>query len=297
MTDPRSPRGFDAPVDGGLLHGAQWGADDAPPLLAVHGVTSHHLAWAHVAAALPEWRVVAPDLRGRGGSADLPGPWGMARHADDVVAVLDHLGLDRVPIVGHSMGAFVAAAAAHRHPDRISRVILVDGGLPLELPPGVDASQVDALLGPALARLSMTFADRDEYREFWRAHPAFIIEPPVDLDGYADYDLAGTAPVLRPRPAVEAVRTDARELYGAPVVVASLAALDGAILLTAPRGLQDETPGLYPPAVIERYRTQLPGLTIEEVADVNHYTIVMGERGAAAVAEVVRRLGEGAPQG
>ena len=284
---------FDAPVTGGLLHGVTWGSDDAPAVLAVHGITSHHLAWADVARALPDWRVIAPDLRGRGASATLPGPWGMAQHADDVIAVLDHLGLDRVPIMGHSMGAFVAAVAAHRHPDRISRVILVDGGLPLELPPGMDPGQIDAALGPALARLSMTFASRDDYRAFWRRHPAFADEPPIDLDAYSDYDLDGTSP----RPSADAVRIDARELYGEPVVVASLDALDGATLLTAPRGLQNETPGLYPPAAIDRWRSHLPGLIVEEVADVNHYTIVMGERGAAAVAEVVRRHGEGARQG
>lgn len=283
-----SPRPFEAPVDGGLLHGAIWGSDDAPAILAVHGITSHHLAWADVARTLPDHRLIAPDLRGRGASADLPGPWGMARHADDVVAVLDHLGLDRVPIVGHSMGAFVAAAAAHRHPDRISRVILVDGGLPLELPPGVDASQIDAALGPALARLSMTFESRETYRAFWRGHPAFVDEPPADLDAYSDYDLAGVAPTLRPRPSADAVRTDSRELYGAPVVVDALTALAGATLLTAPRGLQNETPGLYPPAVLARWRAALPQLTVHEVADVNHYTIVMGERGAAAVAAVLR---------
>lgn len=282
------PRPFAAPVEGGLMRGGVWGADDAPALLAVHGITSHHLAWADVARALPDHRVIAPDLRGRGGSADLPGPWGMARHADDVVAVLDHLGLDCVPIVGHSMGAFVAAAAAHRHPDRISRVVLVDGGLPLELPPGVDVSQIDAALGPALARLTMTFESRETYRAFWRAHPAFVDEPPADLDAYSDYDLTGTAPALRPRPSADAVRTDSRELYGAPIVVDALAALAGAALLTAPRGLQNETPGLYPPAVLDRWRTALPALTVHEVADVNHYTIVMGERGAAAVAEVLR---------
>lgn len=283
-----TPRPFAAPVEGGLMRGGVWGADDAPALLAVHGITSHHLAWADVARALPDHRVIAPDLRGRGDSADLPGPWGMARHADDVVAVLDHLGLDRVPIVGHSMGAFVAAAAAHRHPDRISRVVLVDGGLPLELPPGVDVSQIDAALGPALARLTMTFESREAYRAFWRAHPAFVDEPPIDLDAYSDYDLTGTAPALRPRPSADAVRTDSRELYGAPIVVDSLAALEGATLLTAPRGLQNETPGLYPPAVLDRWRAALPQLTVHEVADVNHYTIVMGERGASAVAEVLR---------
>ena len=234
------------------MHGAVWGPDDpaAPTLLAVHGITASHLAWAAVARALPGWRVVAPDLRGRGRSVGLPGPWGMARHADDVAAVLDHLGLDRVSVAGHSMGAFVVAALAFRHPNRVSRQLLVDGGLPLELPPGVDDSQIDVTLGPAVARLGMTFASREAYREFWHAHPAFRDEPPVHLDDYADYDLIGVAPALHPSPAPDAVLQDSRELYGGEVVVDALATLDGATLLTAPRGLQNETPGLYSPAAL-----------------------------------------------
>jgi hypothetical protein len=171
----------------------------------------------------------------------------------------------------------------------VSQLLLVDGGLPLELPPGVDESQIDATLGPAVARLAMTFPSREAYRDFWHAHPAFRDEPPVNLDEYADYDLIGVAPELHPRPAPDAVRQDSRELYGDEVVVDALATLDGATLLTAPRGLQNETPGLYSPAALARWQSVVPGLSIEEIPDVNHYTIVMGERGAAAVAAALTR--------
>lgn len=279
---------FDAPVAGGLLHGGIWGADDSAPVLAIHGITASHLAWAEVARALPERRLVAPDLRGRGASATLPGPWGMARHADDVVAVLDHLGIERTQIVGHSMGAFVAAVTARRHPDRISSVLLVDGGLPLDLPPDTTLDDIDRALGPAAERLGMTFESTEAYRAFWRKHPAFAEDAPAGLDSYVDYDLAGEAGELRSRTSAEAMRFDSRELYGSDVVMDALEALEGAILLTAPRGLQNEKPGLYPPEVLARWQQRLLGLTILEVEKVNHYTIVMGERGAATVAGVIR---------
>ena len=64
---------------------------------------------------------------------------------DDVVAALDHLGVEKAQIVGHSMGAFVAAVVARRHPDRVSSLLLVDGGLPLELPPGVTLDDLDRI--------------------------------------------------------------------------------------------------------------------------------------------------------
>ena len=53
-------------------------------------------------------RLIAPDLRGRGRSNTLPGPFGMTRHADDMAAVLDFLGVPRAVVVGHSMGGFVS---------------------------------------------------------------------------------------------------------------------------------------------------------------------------------------------
>ena len=61
-------------------------------------------------------------------------------------------------------------------------------------------------------------------------------------------------------------------------------------LLTAPRGLLNQTPGLYSPQQIERWRAELPALRVRQVPDVNHYTIVMGQAGAGAVANEVMRL-------
>jgi hypothetical protein len=87
------------------------------------------------------------------------------------------------------------------------------------------------------------------------------------------------------------MRADQVELYGGDDVVASVAELrHPATLLTAPRGLQNETPGLYSPAEIDEWRAALPSLVIEEVADTNHYTIAMTARGASVVGEKIRQL-------
>ena len=70
-------------------------SDDAPAVLLIHGVTASHLSWPLVAERLPDVRVIAPDLRGRGRSNGLAGPAGLAAHARDLVAVLDALGVER----------------------------------------------------------------------------------------------------------------------------------------------------------------------------------------------------------
>ena len=61
-----------------------------------------------------------------------------------------------------------------------------------------------------------------------------------------------------------------------------------AVVLRAPRGLLDEPAALYAPGYLDDWAAKLPSLRVREVPDVNHYTIVMGEAGAAAVAESVR---------
>jgi lipase len=288
-------RVHDVQVVGGALRVGEWGPGDpaAPTVIAVHGITGSHLSWAMVAEAIPQVRLIAPDLRGRGRSAGLPGPYGMARHAADLEAVMEALDLPRSILVGHSMGGFVAAVAAHRSPDRFREVLLIDGGLPLAIPEGITKEALlEATLGPAAARLSMTFPDRANYLEFWKKHPAFAgdqwSQAVVD---YANYDLTGTEPQLRPSASLEAVRQDSYDLYDGGGALAALTELrQPVLLLTAPRGLLNQTPGLYSPSEVERWRAELPAVTIREVPDVNHYTIVMGAAGASAVAGELGRI-------
>ena len=285
----------DVAVDGGALRVGEWSPEDpaAPTVIAVHGITASHMSWAMVAQALPEVRLIAPDLRGRGRSAELPGPFGMARHAADLEAVIEALDVPRALLIGHSMGGFVAVVTSHLYPDRFSQVLLVDGGLPLAIPTGIsERDLLQATLGPASQRLSMTFADHQAYLEFWKKHPAFADCWSQAVADYANYDLTGAEPLLRPSCSIEAMTEDSMELYGGESVLAALAEPRQPLtLLTAPRGLLNQAPGLYGASEIARWRAELPASTIREVPDVNHYTIVMGAAGAGAVAREVRRLG------
>ncbi|MGA8118139.1 MAG: alpha/beta hydrolase [Actinocatenispora sp.] len=270
-------------VAGGTLTGAIWG-DDGPVVLAVHGVTSSHLAWAAVARKLTGVRLVAVDLRGRGDSGALPGPYGMAQHAADCVAVLDALGVaGPVPVTGHSMGGFVAVVLADEHPDRVSRLVLVDGGPPLPAPPGDPMEALAASIGPAADRLRRRFADRAQYRDFWRAHPALYNWTP-DLESYVDYDLTGEEPELRSKVSLDAVREDSVDLLTGDTLPAAWRRLrHDALLLRAERGMLDEEIPMYPD--VDALTATLP---VRTVPGTNHYTILLGDPGAVAVASALQ---------
>jgi lipase len=292
MTADDRYRTIDVSVPGGDLRVGVWEGttDAAPTVLLIHGVTASHLSWPFVAERLPEVRVVAPDLRGRGRSNDLSGPAGLAAHARDMVAVLDVLGVERVVVVGHSMGAFVALVLGDLYPERVSRIVLVDGGLPLDLPANMGTDDIIRLvLGPTAERLAMRFASVEAYLDFWRAHPAFRRDWTPELEAYLAYDLVGAEPDLRPATSYETLEEDSIDQNTGGAIAEALARLrHPTVLLTAERGLLDQVPALYAreriPALVRDY----PGLQQVAVPDVNHYTIAMSERGADAVATVVR---------
>jgi lipase len=144
-------------------------------------------------------------------------------------------------------------------------------------------------LGPAARRLSMTFPDRATYLEFWKSS-AFAEQWRQAVEDYANYDLTGTVPKLSPSASLEAVKQDSMDLYGGKSMLATLAELRQPVsLMTAPRGLLNETPGLYRGSEIERWKAEVPSVTIREVPDVNNYTIVVGAAGASAVTREVPR--------
>jgi lipase len=287
-----SYRSISAAVDGGRLHGGEWNPSGTTTVVAVHGITANHLAFALLAEALPRHRLLAPDLRGRGASRSLPGPWGIDRHAEDVAGLITASTPGPVVLVGHSMGGFVAAALVRRFPDLVSALVLVDGGLPFPLPVGIDADQaIEQTLGPALQRLQQTFPSREAYRRFWQAHPALRESWSDAVADYVDYDLVGSPPELRSSVSSEAVLQDAREQFQDPDTADLLGGFAGpARLLVVSRGLLDQPPGLYPEEELVRWRSRQPSLTIDEVPQLNHYTIMLHPSGAARVAESVCAL-------
>ncbi|MFR9779400.1 alpha/beta hydrolase [Micromonospora sp. MS34] len=286
------PGELDVPVAGGTLRLCRWPGGTGPTVLAAHGITANALSWAPVADALAgRATLIAADLRGRARSAALPGPYGLAQHADDLIAVLDHLGLERAPVVGHSMGAFVAAVAALRHPDRVSSVLLVDGGVTLQVPEAANIDDVlEAVIGPAMRRLQMTFDSERAYLEFWRAHPALSAHWSPAVRDYALRDLVGEPPALRSSCALEAVRRDATDtLLDEQTTTAAQWIRCPATLLWCERGILDEPQGLYDEARLTAAGVDPDRLTTTMVSDVNHYTILLSAKGAATVAEHIAR--------
>ncbi len=282
---------IDVPVAGGALRVGVWGGSGAGmPVLLVHGVTSSHLAWMFLPELLPGVRLIAPDLRGRGQSNRLGGPGGMVAHADDLAAVLDALGIERALVVGHSMGAFVSVVFAHRHPERVARLLLVDGGLPLQAPPDADPQEVlRQVLGPTAARLELRFRDVEEYLEFWRRHPAFLHDWSPELEEYFAYDLHPDGEgALRPATRYDTVAADSADMITTTVVPDALAGLSRpARLITVRRGLQNEEPGLYAPDWLAAQLACYPAVQHEQLDGFNHYTIVLSRRGARAIADAV----------
>lgn len=120
------------------VHLAAAGPADAPPVLAVHGWPQHWWSWREVIRELGgEFRLLCPDLRGLGWS-DPPDDddFRKQRLADDQIALLDVLGLDRVRLVGHDWGGWTALLAALSAPERVSSLLALSIGHPWT-PPSV----------------------------------------------------------------------------------------------------------------------------------------------------------------
>ncbi len=285
-------RSISAAVEGGQLHGGEWNSSGATTVVAVHGITANHRTFAPLAEALPQHRLLAPDLRGRGASSTLPGPWGIDRHADDVARLITASAQGPVVLVGHSMGGFVATAVVRRFPELVSGLVLVDGGLPFRPPQGIDVEQAVALtLGPAMQRLQTTFPSREAYRQFWQAHPALRDAWSDAIADYVDYDLVGNPPELRSSVSSEAVLQDAPDQFEDPDTADPLGDFSGpARFLAVSRGLLDQPPGLYPAEELVRWRSRLPSLIIDEVPQLNHYTIMLHPTGASRVAASICTL-------
>jgi pimeloyl-ACP methyl ester carboxylesterase len=292
--DPYISGRLDVAVRGGTLAAYHLPAEAADtvtaPVLAIHGITSTSRTWLATSRALGQRAtLVAPDLRGRGRSIELPPLVGLDAHVRDMVAVLDAAGVARAVVAGHSLGAYIAARLAVTHPERVARLVLVDGGLtiPQSVGAGDPARFVGDFLGPTFARLEMTFPNVADYQAWWAQHPA-VAGADVDhddLDAYAAYDLIGEPGQLRSGITPQVVRDDGLDLFGEPD--ANRLAVP-AIFLCAPRGMVDDPHPMQPLADVQAWAAADPERRqAVEVPDTNHYTIAWSAHGAAAVADAI----------
>ena len=105
-----------------------------PAVVLLHGWPDSHRMWRHQIAALAAagFHVIAPDLRGFGASdrPDTVAAYSMRNAVGDVLAVLDHLGVERAHVVGHDWGAALAWTLAAFVPDRVDHLVVLSVGHP-----------------------------------------------------------------------------------------------------------------------------------------------------------------------
>lgn len=137
------------------LHYADWGNEQAPPLILIHGGRDHCRSWDLIARSLqPHFHVLAPDLRGHGDSDwTKGGSYTLTEYVYDLSRLVQGTTAQKVTLVGHSMGGMVALIYAGTFPDRVAALVVLDGVtvLPNETRPPVHEriahwlGQLDAL--------------------------------------------------------------------------------------------------------------------------------------------------------
>jgi lipase len=276
---------FRVPVSGGTLTVARAGRPPgagANTVLALHGMSGTYAMYRTVARDLAHAAsrvcLLAPDLRGRGRSAGLPGPYGMAAHVSDLIAVLDHAGVERAIVTGSSMGSNIAARLADDHPERVAAVLLLDSGLPIVVDAfdsGPDEEHADEPPG-LFDRFERTFPTVDDYLAYWRAHPALAGAWNEDVEVMVHNDFVVDEDGVRPVANIDAVMADVRDLVADGRTWTAVTRLSMPVhLLRAERGLHDDEP-LIPLPELRDFLTGHPHVTVDLVPDVNHFTLVTG---------------------
>ncbi|MBE9522487.1 MAG: alpha/beta hydrolase [Proteobacteria bacterium] len=277
MTEPIMKRAMGEGVE---IQLAQWEGEEKA-ILCIHGITANCRCWDVIADALsPSHRVLAMDLRGRGLSGAPSTGYSMEHHCRDILAVLNDLGLEQVVLMGHSLGAFISLIFGAKYPERVDRIILVDGGGKLSEDQLV---KVFAGIKPSLDRLGKVLPSFEAYLDLMKEAP-FLKNWSQALETYYQYEVEEVAGGVRTRinpvhieeERINLGKVDISQFYGqisCPVLI-----------LRATEGMLAWDDLLLPEDVTERMVREIANATRVDVDGTNHYTIVFqpnGERDRA----------------
>jgi pimeloyl-ACP methyl ester carboxylesterase len=272
----------DANVNGITLRCATWGSYTSPErtIIMVHGITANSRSFAASAPMLAArgWYVIAPDLRGRGESAKPAHGYGIMYHVEDVLALGDALGLTSLNLVGHSLGAQIVLFLAALHPERVNRLVLVDGG-------GKTPADAYQTVAATLKRIGQVYPSLDAFLEERRQAPVYEWNP--FWEEYFRYDVAvaadGTAASRMPRHALEQ-EIGANALLRDDATAALVRA--PTLIVRAELGTLGPTTGLIlPPEEAERLRSIIPNCQVVVIPGTNHYTVTLPAAFAEALAQ------------
>ena len=264
--DVAAPRDAHVMANGVDLHYLEW-PGTGPPLVLLHATGLLAALWAPVAAHLAaQFHVYALDFPGHGDSARPPRTWRWEAFAEDARAFVDALGLGQPRVMGHSMGATVAALLAARYPALVGRLVLVE---PVVMVPEVIGREILLPGVPTAAgtrKRRAVWPDRASMLASYQGRGPFAYWEPALLARYAAEGAADRADgqvELKCPPELEAQMYCERSYLD---VWSALRAIACPTLL-----VYGSEPRPYPRAPAQDVQAAIPGAEIAYVPGTGHF--------------------------
>jgi pimeloyl-ACP methyl ester carboxylesterase len=237
----------------------------------VHGITANCRCWDVVANSLsPPHRVVAMDLRGRGGSDKPSAGYSLEHHTGDIRSLLKEMELDRVVLMGHSLGAFISLAFSAQYPELVERLVLFDGGGKLS-PEQMD--HVFEGIQPALARLGKVFPSADAYVEAMKQAPYIHPWSPA-IETYYRHEIETVEGGVRTNIDPKHIQEEAANVRKVEPDTLYKKISCPVLILRATKGLLSQRDLLLPEDVVSRMVKEIPDAERVDLEGLNHYGVV-----------------------
>jgi pimeloyl-ACP methyl ester carboxylesterase len=240
-------------------------------ILCIHGITANSRFWDCLASALiPHHRVMAMDLRGRGLSDKPPEGYSINRHCKDILALMSDQNLQRPVLMGHSLGAFISLVFAAKYPQRVDRLILVDGGGKLS---ETQMAKVFAGIKPSLDRLGQIFPSLEAYLSQMKQAP--YLQPWNSyMETYFRYEVENVKGGVRSRVHPKHIEEEAKNLGKVDPTKFYKRVKAPTLILRATKGMLAKDDVLLPKEVVERMAREIPNAKKVDVKGTNHYSIL-----------------------
>jgi len=267
MSDPVMKK---AEGDGIQIQLAIW-QGEGKLILCVHGLTANCRCWDLIASSLvPENNILAMDLRGRGLSDKPVSGYSLQHHIQDIFCVLDNIRQEKIVLMGHSLGAFIALAFAANYPERTEKIILMDGGGQLTQD---QWDKVTLAIKPSLDRLGQVFPSFAAYVANMKLAP-FLQPWSQALEDYFRYEAESVEGGVRSRinPAnileeAQNIRQEAPSQYYPKVTCPVL-------ILRATDGILSNDDLVLPESAVDRMVSEIPNARRADINGTNHFSIL-----------------------
>ena len=260
------------------LHYVQWGTQGTP-IVCAHGLTANAYFFQAIAEELGRnHRVFAYDLRGRGQSDRPAQGYSVPIHAADLVGLIDALELEQPVLFGHSLGALVALYFAAHYPDRLSKLILGDGGAPL---PWTSVEEEPAWLASAVKRLGVAVPSLAEYLQRQKAAPFLGPYWNEYIESYFQHDVCQQSDgSVISRCYREGVLEEERNMLLVNFAKQWARVAVPTLILRAGQGLFFADDQLLTASLAAELHQSIKGSQFVNFPNLNHYTLLFGiERG------------------